>query len=282
MPTRGAVRTRSPRIAPVLRLLRPRVCLAYELVAVAAWVALIALAVTGGMHGAEDAVATVGTGTKAAHQHLSQTHDVHQVHSVHETHAVHGMPGSGDLAMWALMSVAMMLPATVPALAHVGANSLRRRRQRAIATFAAVYLAVWFGYGTLLLALAPLWAPLPDDVVLASVLALAAGWQLTVYKRRALRDCHRSSPLPLSGWRAVAGAARFGLRHGRACLRSCWALMLVMAVASGRSGMLVWMALLTAIVTAERLALKPRRPAHLAAAVLAAAALAAVVLPAAT
>ncbi|MGW6574149.1 copper chaperone [Streptomyces sp. NPDC054945] len=182
------------------------------------------------------------------------------------------------LMMWALMCVAMMLPAAVPALAHVGTNSLRWRRQRAMATFAAVYLAVWIGYGALLLAPAPLWARLPHDVTLACALALAAAWQLTVHKRRALRDCHRSSPLPPSGRRAVAGTVRFGLRQGGECLRSCWALLLVMAVASGRSGMLVWMAFLTGIVLTERPARKPRRPTRLAAAVLAAAALA-VVLP---
>ncbi|MER6251509.1 DUF2182 domain-containing protein [Streptomyces sp. NPDC001584] len=268
MTTHAAARTRSPRTAPVRRLLRPRVSLGFELVAVAAWIALVAPAVTGRSHGADGTGRTPGTG--APHHHMSTAQ------------AVHGAAGSGGLGMWALMSVAMMLPAAVPALAHVGTNSLRRRRQRAMATFAAVYLAVWIGYGALLLGSAPLWARLPDDVVLACALALAAAWQLTVHKRRALRDCHRSSPLPPTGWRAVAGAGRFGLRQGGACLRSCWALMLVMAVASGRSGsgsgsgMLAWMAVLTGIVMTERLARKPRRPTRLAAAVLAAAALAVV------
>lgn len=268
MTTHAAAGTRSPRTAPVRRLLRPRVSLGFELVAVAAWIALVAPAVAGGSHGADGAGRTPGTG--APHHHVSTAH------------AVHGATGSADLAMWALMSVAMMLPAAVPALAHVGTNSLRRRRQRAMATFAAVYVAVWIGYGALLLGAAPLWARLPHDVVLACALALAAAWQLTVHKRRALRDCHRSSPLPPTGWRAVAGAGRFGLRQGGACLRSCWALMLVMTVASGGSGsgMLAWMAVLTGIVMTERLARKPRRPTHLAAAVLAAAALA-VALPAA-
>ncbi|MFD3550175.1 DUF2182 domain-containing protein [Streptomyces sp. NPDC058655] len=174
------------------------------------------------------------------------------------------------LAMWMLMSVAMMLPATVPVLEHVGMNSLRRCQQRAMATFAAVFLAVWIGYGALLMGLAPLWSTLPDGVALASALALAAVWQLTVHKRRALRDCHRASPLPLSGWPAVAGAGRFGLRQGGACLRSCWALMLIMAVASGGRGELSWMALLTGIVTTEKLVRKPHRLTEVAAAVLAA------------
>ncbi|MFD4737165.1 DUF2182 domain-containing protein [Streptomyces virginiae] len=259
---RAASRVRPLWTAPVRRLLRPRVSLAFELVAGAAWIALIASTVTGDSHDGDRA--------GASHHHMSAPHEVHGVSA--------SASASVNVAMWALMSVAMMLPAAVPALVHVGTNSLRWRRRRAMATFAAVYLAVWVGYGALLLAPARLWARLPEGVALACALALAAAWQLTVHKRRALRDCHRSSPLPPSGRRAVAGACRFGLRQGWACLRSCWALMLVMAVASGGNGMLVWMAVLTGIVITERLARTPRRPTRLAAAVLAVAALA-VLLP---
>lgn len=244
--------------ARVRQLLRPRVSLGFELVAMAAWIALIAPTVIGGTHGTDGAVHTHGMGGA--------------VEPGGPAPVGFGVFGSMDLAMWTLMSVAMMLPATVPALEHVGMNSLRRRRQRAMATFTAVFLAVWIGYGALLLGLAPLWSTFPDGAALASALALAAVWQLTVHKRRALRDCHRSSPLPLSGWPAVAGVGRFGLRQGGACLRSCWALMLVMAVASGGSGALGWMALLTGIVTAEKLVRKPHRLTQVAAAVLAAAA----------
>ncbi|MFF8261230.1 DUF2182 domain-containing protein [Streptomyces virginiae] len=260
----GAVRARLPRTAPAPRRPQPRLCLLFELAAVAAWIAVIALTVT-------------GAAVDAAHHHTAPSH---AAHAAHAAHAVPGPGVFGGLAIWALMCVAMMLPAALPALAHVGANSLRRRRQRAMAGFAAVYLAVWTGYGALLLALAPLWSRLPGDAVLACALALASGWQLTVHKRRALRDCHRSSPLPLSGLRALAGTGRFGLRHGGACLRSCWALMLVMAVAGGGPGMLGWMAALTGIVTAERFARTPRRSASLAAAALAGAALAVALRPA--
>ncbi|MFD6227660.1 DUF2182 domain-containing protein [Streptomyces sp. NPDC060232] len=268
----GAARARPPRTAPAPRRPRPRLCLLFELAAVAAWIAVIALTVTAAVHGGRPAApASVG---EAPHHHVTPSH------AAHAAHAVPGPGAFGGLAMWALMCVAMMLPAALPALAHVGENSLRRRRQRAMAGFAAVYLAVWTGYGALLLALAPLWSRLPGDAPLAGALALASGWQLTARKRRALRDCHRSSPLPLSGLRALAGTGRFGLRHGGACLRSCWALMLVMAVAGGGPGMLGWMAALTGIVVAERFARTPTRAADLAAAALAAAALAVVLTPA--
>lgn len=267
----GAARARPPRSAPAPHRPRPRPCLPFELAAAAAWIAVIALTVTGTVHGDRPAApAAVG---EATHHHVTPSH---------AAHAVPAAGAFGGLAVWVLMCVAMMLPAALPALAHVGENSLRRRRRRAMAGFAAVYLAVWTGYGALLLAIAPLWSRLPGDAVLAGALALASGWQLTVRKRRALRDCHRSSPLPLAGLRALAGTGRFGLRHAGACLRSCWALMLVMAVAGGGAAMLGWMAALTGIVTAERLARTPGRCANVAAAALAAAALAVALTPALT
>ncbi|MGW0706095.1 DUF2182 domain-containing protein [Streptomyces sp. NPDC002643] len=228
------------------RPLRTRVSLGFALMAVAAWGVLIALTAVGGPH--DDSHAHAASHTTA--------------------HLASPVPASPELAMWTLMSVAMMLPAALPAIEHVGVNSLRRRRRHAMATFTAAYLAVWIAYGLLVRALAPLWAPLPGHTVLVAALTLGAAWQLTGHKRRALGDCHRSWPLPLTGRRATAATVRFGLRHGTACLRSCWALMLVMAVAPG--GSLLWMAALTGIVTVERLARRPRHMTHLTAALLAA------------
>ncbi|MFE1825528.1 DUF2182 domain-containing protein [Streptomyces yangpuensis] len=267
----GAGRART---APASRWPRPRVTLWYELAAVAAWVAVIALTVTGAVHGLHPAAPAAAPAGEVAHHHMPPAQPPHGDPGP-------GTVGFGTLAMWTLMCGAMMLPAALPALAHVGENSLRRRRQRAMAGFTAVYLAMWTGYGAVLLVTAPLWSRPPGHAVAAGALALAAAWQLTVHKRRALRDCHRSSPLPLSGPRAATGTVRFGLRHGGACLRSCWAVMAVMAAAGGGVAMLAWMALLTGIVTAERFAARPGRTTRLAAGVLAAAALAVALAPAA-
>jgi predicted metal-binding membrane protein len=159
--------------------------------------------------------------------------------------------------MWALMVVAMMLPTALPAVRHVAANSLRRRRPRAMATFAAVYLLIWLAFGALLIAVAPAWSSVDRSVVAAGALALAAAWQLTVHKRRALRDCHRPSPLPPTGRRATAGVVRFGWRNGTACVRSCWAMMLAMAVATTASTF--WMVAITGAVLTEKLAPWPRQ-----------------------
>jgi predicted metal-binding membrane protein len=170
-----------------------------------------------------------------------------------------GLPLLSGLPMWGLMAGAMMLPTALPAVRHVGVNSLYWRRRRAMAEFVAVYLAVWTGFG--ILVLGPLSSLMPTDsgLALAAALSLAALWQLTPPKRRAQRACHRARPLPPYGWRASAGVARFGLFNGGACLASCWALMLTMAVVS--SARLAWMAVLTAVVLIEKTNLKPRRTA---------------------
>lgn len=183
---------------------------------------------------------------------------------------------AGGLPMWALMASAMMLPSALPAVRHVAVNSLSWRRGRAIAQFLATYLAVWVAYGVLALGVIALAGHVRGAVPLAVALAVAAAWQLTGHKLQALRACHRGSPLPVRGWRASAGVVRFGLRNGGACLGSCWAIMLVCAVAT--SGRLLWMLALTALVCAEKLSNRPLRATRRTAALLAGGALGAVLL----
>jgi predicted metal-binding membrane protein len=185
--------------------------------------------------------------------------------------ALMGMTGAVALLPWAAMAAAMMLPGALPALRHVAVNSLRWRRRRAVATFAAVYLGVWVGFGALVYAASPLWSTADASAVAAAALALAAGYQLTAHKRRAVRDCHRPLPLPPRGRRATAGLLRFASYNSLACVRSCWAMMLAMAVATST---LVPLLAIAAIVTAEKRSQKPGRTIRVAAALLAAGALA--------
>jgi predicted metal-binding membrane protein len=175
------------------------------------------------------------------------------------------------LPMWALMSVAMMVPPALPAVVHVAGRSLYWRRRRATLEFLAIFLAIWVAYGALVLAPLRSWGATASGYALAAALALAALWQLTPLKRRAMRACHRSRPLPPRGWRASAGVASFALRNGGACLASCWALMLAAAIAGPAT--LAWMAAATAAIVAERLQPRPRRTSRRVAALLAAAAL---------
>src|SRR5215207_6691226 len=54
-----------------------------------------------------------------------------------------GAPGTlravQALPVWTVMCVAMMVPAALPAVRHVAANSLRWRRRRAVAQFLIAY-----------------------------------------------------------------------------------------------------------------------------------------------
>jgi predicted metal-binding membrane protein len=179
----------------------------------------------------------------------------------------HHRTGPADLPQWTVMVVAMMGPAALPGIRHTARNSLRWRRGRAAAEFGLGYLAVWVGYGAVVLLLPP--------VPVGAVLLVAAGWQLTPYKRRWMLECHRGRPLPPAGPAADRAAAGFGLRVGGACAGSCWALMLVTPFAPMN---LVWTAGLAGLVLAERLTRHPVRTTRIAALGLAALAFA-VLLP---
>jgi predicted metal-binding membrane protein len=182
------------------------------------------------------------------------------------------MGAGAAMAMWALMVLAMMLPTALPAVRHIAANSLRRRRTRAMAMFAAIYLAIWVAFGVIVLIVSQSWTALDRSAVAAGALALAAAWQLSLPKRRALRDCHRPSPLPPTGRRATTGVVRFALRNGTACVRSCWAMMLAMAVVT--TATTFWMVAITGLALTEKLALKPRQATRAGAVLLAAGSLA--------
>jgi predicted metal-binding membrane protein len=119
-----------------------------------------------------------------------------------------------------------------------------------------------------LLAASALCSSIDGTALFTVALALAAGWQLTVHKRRALQDCHRPAPLPPRGRRATVGVIRFGVRNGLACVRSCWAMMLAMGVAT--SATTFWIVAVAGIVTTEKLSRRPRKATRAAAAVLAA------------
>jgi predicted metal-binding membrane protein len=233
-----------------------------------AWIALVATQVSGSMSGMPG-MAAAGPTTRAAGG--SGMAEMAGMTGTSLASASAGPDLGSGVAVWTLMVLAMMLPAALPAVGHVAANSQRWRRRRAMATYVVAYVAAWAAFGALVLILSPLWASGRADAVAAVALAIAAGWQLTVHKRRALRDCHRPWPLPPRGPRATAGGIRFGYRNAWACLRSCWAMMLAMAVAG--PAMIFWMVVLTGIVTVEKSARRPRQVTRAAAVVLGAGAI---------
>lgn len=181
---------------------------------------------------------------------------------------------AASLPMLALMAMAMMLPPAMPTIHHIALNSLYWRRRRAVLEFTTVLVAIWATYSVVVLGALDVSGASSAPFAAAAALSLAALWQLTPAKRRALQACHRTRPLPPGGWRATTAVADFGLRNGLACVASCWAMMLTTAFVGLPK--LAWMAALTVLITAERLSIRPRRASVQVAAVLAMAAFAAV------
>jgi len=174
-------------------------------------------------------------------------------------------PGKSSLALgvlaglpgWLLMSVAMTLPGVMPAVEHVAVNSFRRRRSMALCVFFAAYLLVWAAAGVPVFVFSGTVGASAGLAAFAVALALAAGYELTVVKRRALNRCHRTTPLPPAGVRSILAVGRFGWINTSGCVASCWLSMIAM-LAAGPAKPLV-MVFLTGATTYGRLARRPDR-----------------------
>lgn len=155
---------------------------------------------------------------------------------------------------WLLMVLAMMVPLQRFSIRVTATRSLWRRRDRGIGGFLLGYLSPWLGIGACVAALEPLLGRLPWLPVVG--FAVAAAWQLTPVKARALRACHQSIPLAPHGWRADRDCFHFGWLTGTHCLLSCWALMLA-CVLAGHS--LTAMLCASVVGVAERYVVQPRQ-----------------------
>ena len=171
---------------------------------------------------------------------------------------------------WTVMTAAMMLPANAPAIASIAGSARRRALATAVTTAAALagYLAVWGvvgagAYGVVSAGGAGSGGVLGWEragrAALVAMLLLAASYQLSPPKRAALRRCtspaRRAEVTGLAAGSAARSGLHQGLAHGLACVACSWALMgclLGLGVTS-----LQWMALVTALVTAERLLPRP-------------------------
>jgi predicted metal-binding membrane protein len=132
-------------------------------------------------------------------------------------------------AGWPLMLTAMMAPLLIPALRHVHARNLPRRRGRAMMLLIAVYAATWSVGWLILHAVATaVQAILPHDgIVIAVGLFTAVLWQLSAGKQVCLNRRHAHPPIAAFGRAADTELLRFGVMHGFWCIGSCWALMLL-------------------------------------------------------
>jgi predicted metal-binding membrane protein len=161
---------------------------------------------------------------------------------------------------WAVMIVAMMFPLLVPSIGHVAARSFAARREWSVALFVAGYALVWSAAAAaissaLLIARGSLAA---TDLASAAGLigcALAALWQLSPAKARAINRCHGTMPLRAFGPAADRDAVRFGLVHGYRCVRACLPTMTLPLLGGHGLGT---MAIVSVILLAERAQRSPQ------------------------
>jgi predicted metal-binding membrane protein len=173
------------------------------------------------------------------------------------------------VGMWTAMMIAMMLPSLVPALwqyRETIGGSVEASRNRLTAIVAIGYFFVWtmcglavFPVGAALAEIEMQWASLARLVPLAvGIVTLAAGaLQLTSWKRWHLSCCREPCRSSHTSPANTATAWRHGLRLGLHCTFGCagfTAILLVIGVMDLRV-----MALVTAAITAERLAPNGKR-----------------------
>jgi predicted metal-binding membrane protein len=167
------------------------------------------------------------------------------------------------VAGWTLMTVAMMLPTSLPLVTLFRALVRKRPDGGVLVALVVVgYLAVW-----MLFALAVHagdrgihagvhhFAWLDDNawVIGAGTVLLAGAYQFSSLKYRCLDKCRSPFSFVMSHWRGGRGrsdALRLGADHGLFCLGCCWSLMLVLfAVGLGN---LAWMLVLAAVMAFEK------------------------------
>ena len=167
------------------------------------------------------------------------------------------------LAGWTLMTLAMMLPTTLPLL-EVFRRLVAQRADRVqlVVLVIAGYLAVWLGFGIAAhgadwivheIVERSAWLEANAWVIGAATLFVAGAFQFSRLKYRCLEKCRAPLSFVTEYWRGHherRNALLLGMHHGFFCVGCCWALMLLMfAVGVGN---VAWMLGLGALMAAEK------------------------------
>jgi predicted metal-binding membrane protein len=163
------------------------------------------------------------------------------------------------LGVWVVMMAAMMFPSLAPTVALYTTMTRRRGLGRPV-LFATAYLLVWgaagfAAYGLFELGKSVFGGELAWRAggrwVAASVLAVAAVYELTPLKDVCLAKCRSPLGFLLGAWRdGRVGALKMGSRHAAWCLGCCWALMAALFALGVMS--LTWMAFVAAMIALEK------------------------------
>jgi predicted metal-binding membrane protein len=178
------------------------------------------------------------------------------------------------VGVWVTMMAAMMLPSVFPMVllfARVSREGARRG-QSSVPTlvFVSAYLAVWTLYGLVAYALFRSVRTLDlrflawdhqGPYVVGAAVAAAGLYELTPLKSVCLRHCRSPIHYILGGWReGWLGALRMGSGHGAYCVGCCWGLMIVLFALGVMS--LFWMALVAAVIFAQKIVPGGERVSH--------------------
>jgi predicted metal-binding membrane protein len=167
------------------------------------------------------------------------------------------------LVGWTLMTVAMMLPTTLPLLEIFRRLTARREdRSQLMALVIAGYLGVWAGFGVAAhsadwvlheVVERSRWLETNAWVIGSGTLLLAGAFQFSRLKYRCLDKCRAPLSFVMEYWRGRhdrRNALLLGINHGIFCVGCCWALMLLMfGVGVGNIG---WMLALGAVMAVEK------------------------------
>ena len=165
------------------------------------------------------------------------------------------------LLCWQIMTVAMMLPSSMPMVRLVVYAGRRQTRPVAVPlAFLAGYAVIWTAFAagaflgdTLVHRMVDLWPWLAfRSWLIGAVTFFIAGlFQFSPLKDRCLDMCRTPLGFLMHYYRKGVGPAwHLGVRHGGYCLGCCWALMLVMFGVG--VGNLAGMAALTGAMVIEK------------------------------
>src|SRR5262245_2269784 len=205
------------------------------------------------------------------------SHWIHPHGSTAHGHGSHEGAGIGAIsplwlglifvAGWVVMTMAMMLPTTLPLLELFRRLTERHREHLLLlGLVGAGYLAAWTAFGAVVFAASLLLRAAVADVEIsprvapAALFLVAGAFQFSRLKYQCLERCRSPLGFVTTRWRGTHErwqSFRLGLEHGVFCVGCCWALMLLMFVTGTAS--LALMLALGAIMAVEKNALWGRR-----------------------
>jgi predicted metal-binding membrane protein len=171
--------------------------------------------------------------------------------------------GAIFIAGWTVMTVAMMLPTSLPLILMF--HRMMRSRRCAmwlVAVLVAGYVATWAICGVVLqfanralqggLESLP-WITAAPRIGGAVLLTVAGLYQFSSLKYACLDKCHSPLSFLTSRWQGgneTAQALRIGVEHGLFCVGCCWSLMALMFLVG--TGSVAWMLLLGVVMALEK------------------------------